>query len=76
MQIKPLTYLPVLRRLDLSQNKLEKIAGIAHCKSLRWLNLATNQVSKLKALSTLSSLQVSGPAAKLKPMHQAPPTKL
>ena len=76
MQVKPLTYLPVLRRLDLSKNKLEKTAGIAHCTSLRWLNLASNQVSKLKPLSTLTSLQVSTSSAKLKTVHRDPPVKL
>ena len=74
--MKPLTYLPVLRRLDLSKNNLDKIAGIAQCISLRWLNLATNQVSKLKPLSTLTSLQVSTCAAKLKTVHHEPPKKL
>ena len=43
-----------LQILYLQNNIIERIEGLAHCKDLRYLNLALNNVSKIEGLACVA----------------------
>ena len=59
LKVRSLTFLPALRRLDLSKNDLIETGAVSSCTTLKWLSLASNRISNISALSSLSQLQVA-----------------
>lgn len=49
---------PGLVRLDLANNALESVDGVAAAPALKWLNLAGNKIPSLQALKGLTNLEV------------------
>ena len=48
--------MPVLNRIDLSKNQISKLKGLESTLSLRFLNLALNNVAKVGQLVYIENL--------------------
>lgn len=57
--MRDIAFLPSLTRLDLSNNQIHEVEGVATGTALRWLNFSCNKITFLKPLSALVQLQVA-----------------
>lgn len=58
--IRYFTGLTMLTKLDISENQVETLDGIANCPQLREINLADNPITSLRGLSSLPHLYKLG----------------